>query len=52
MNTGKTLCTQLMDFLPWTTSARYLARYDGVEAQGHSFAVGARQGQRVATSAH
>ena len=29
MNTGKTLFAQLMDFLPWTTFARYVARYDG-----------------------
>ena len=27
MNTGKTLFAQLMDFLPWTTFARYVARY-------------------------
>jgi hypothetical protein len=26
MNTGKTLYAQLMDFLPWTTFARYVAR--------------------------
>ncbi len=29
MNTGKTLFAQLMDFLPWTTFARYVARYGG-----------------------
>lgn len=29
MNVGKTLFAQLMDFLPWTTFARYVARYDG-----------------------
>ena len=29
MNTGKTLFAQVMDFLPWTTFARYVARYDG-----------------------
>jgi len=29
MNTGKTLFAQLMDFLPWTTFARYVAHYDG-----------------------
>ena len=29
MNTGKTLFSQLMDFLPWTTFARYVARYNG-----------------------
>lgn len=29
MNTGKTLFAQLMDFLPWTTFARYVARYQG-----------------------
>ena len=29
MNTGKTLFAQLMDFLPWTTFARYVARYNG-----------------------
>lgn len=29
MNTGKTLFAQLMDFLPWTTFARYVARYSG-----------------------
>ncbi len=26
MNTGKTLFAQLMDFLPWTTFAGYVAR--------------------------
>jgi hypothetical protein len=29
MNTGKTLFAQLMDFLPWTTFARYVLRYGG-----------------------
>ena len=29
MNTGKTLFAQLMDFLPWTTFARYVAQYGG-----------------------
>uniref|UniRef100_Q47DW9 Transposase, IS4 family n=1 Tax=Dechloromonas aromatica (strain RCB) TaxID=159087 RepID=Q47DW9_DECAR len=29
MNIGKTLFAQLMDFLPWTTFARYVARYEG-----------------------
>jgi len=29
MNTGKTLFAQVMDFLPWTTFARYVARYEG-----------------------
>ena len=29
MNTGKTLFAQLMEFLPWTTFARYVARYGG-----------------------
>jgi hypothetical protein len=29
MNVGKTLFAQLMDFLPWTTFARYVARYGG-----------------------
>ena len=29
MNTGKTLFAQLMDFLPWMTFARYVARYGG-----------------------
>lgn len=29
MNAGKTLFVQLMDFLPWTTFARYAARYGG-----------------------
>jgi hypothetical protein len=28
MNTGKTLFAQLMDFLPWTTFTRIVARYD------------------------
>ena len=49
MNTGKTLVAQRMDFLPWTAFARYLARYAGDKG---AFAVGARQGQRAATSAH
>jgi transposase len=29
MNTGKTLFAQLMDFLPWKTFGRIIARYDG-----------------------
>ena len=29
MNTGKTLFAQIMDFLPWTTFARYVKRYGG-----------------------
>jgi hypothetical protein len=29
MNTGKTLFAQLMDFLPWSTFARYVVRYGG-----------------------
>ena len=29
MNTGKTLFARLMDFLPWTTFARYVQRYAG-----------------------
>ena len=29
MHTGKTLFTQLMDFLPWTTFARIVERYGG-----------------------
>ena len=29
MNIGKTLFAQLMDFLPWSTFARIVARYDG-----------------------
>ena len=29
MNTGKTLFAQLMDFLPWTTFSRIVARYRG-----------------------
>lgn len=29
MHTGKTLFAQLMDFLPWTTFARYVERYGG-----------------------
>ena len=29
MNTGKTLFAQLMDYLPWTTFARIVDRYDG-----------------------
>jgi len=29
MNTGKTLFAQVMDFLPWTTFARYVQRYGG-----------------------
>ena len=29
MNAGKTLFAQLMDFLPWSTFNRYVARYSG-----------------------
>ena len=29
MNAGKTLFAQLMDFLPWSTFARLVERYDG-----------------------
>src|SRR6266700_360735 len=29
VNTGKTMCSQLMDFLPWSTFARIVARYGG-----------------------
>jgi transposase len=29
MNTGKTLFSQLMDFLPWSTFTRLVSRYDG-----------------------
>src|ERR1700729_2890451 len=29
MNTGKTLFAQIMDFLPWSTFDRFVARYDG-----------------------
>ena len=29
MLAGKTLFAQLMDFLPWTTFARIISRYDG-----------------------
>lgn len=29
MNAGKTLFAQLMEFLPWTTFARYVSRYGG-----------------------
>ena len=29
MNVGKTLFAQIMDFLPWTTFARYVNRYGG-----------------------
>jgi hypothetical protein len=32
MNTGKTLFAQLMDFLPWSTFARIVARNDGDRA--------------------
>src|ERR1700750_1610051 len=32
MNTGKTLFAQLMDFLPWSTFDRILARYAGDRA--------------------
>lgn len=29
MNTGKTLFAQLMDFVPWSSFTRLVARYDG-----------------------
>jgi transposase len=32
MNTGKTLFAQIMDFLPWSTFDRIVARYDGNRA--------------------
>src|SRR5208337_568829 len=32
MNTGKTLFAQLMDFLPWSTFDRIVARYEGNRA--------------------
>jgi hypothetical protein len=32
MNTGKTLFAQLMEFLPWNTFSRIVARYDGDRA--------------------
>src|ERR1700691_2510104 len=32
MNTGRTLFAQLMDFLPWSTFDRIVARYDGNRA--------------------
>ena len=32
MNTGKTLFAQLMDFLPWSTFDRIVARYNGDRA--------------------
>ena len=32
MNVGKTIFTQLMDFLPWSTFDRIVARYDGDRA--------------------
>ena len=32
MNMGKTLFAQLMDFLPWSTFSRIVARYDGDRA--------------------
>jgi hypothetical protein len=32
MNTGKTLFAQLMDFLPWSSFSRIVARYDGDRA--------------------
>jgi hypothetical protein len=32
MNTGKTLFAQLMDYLPWSTFDRIVARYDGNRA--------------------
>ena len=32
MNIGKTLFAQLMDFLPWSTFDRIVARYEGDRA--------------------
>lgn len=32
MNTGKTIFAQLMDFLPWSTFDRIVARYEGDRA--------------------
>src|SRR5208283_2654183 len=32
MNTGKTLFAQIMDFLPWSTFDRIVARYEGNRA--------------------
>jgi hypothetical protein len=32
MNTGKMVFAQLMDFLPWSTFGRIVARYDGDRA--------------------
>ncbi len=32
MNTGKTLFAQLMDFLPWSTFDRIVARHEGNRA--------------------
>ena len=32
MNTGRTLFAQLMDFLPWSSFDRIVARYDGNRA--------------------
>src|ERR1700721_4716733 len=32
MNTGRTLFAQIMDFLPWSTFDRIVARYDGNRA--------------------
>src|SRR5271154_3071950 len=32
MNTGRTLFAQLMDFLPWSSFDRVVARYDGNRA--------------------
>ncbi len=32
MNIGKTLFAQLMDFLPWSTFDRIVARYEGNRA--------------------
>jgi len=38
MNTGKTLFAQLMDFLPWKTFSRIIARYDATAWCEHSVA--------------
>ena len=32
MNAGKTIFAQLMDFLPWSTFDRIVARYEGDRA--------------------
>ena len=48
MNTGKTLFAQLMNFLPWTTFARYVKRYGGDYTQMVGHQIGrARVGRNV-----